>query len=150
MRKNVKKIIMVVGLVFFVSSMFALAASRHTQEEAPVRFTKTVIEGQTLTKTISCYDPDGDPVTIEVVDLPNGAEVSQQIDAPEGYTDPDLPPVPDDAPNTKWYTRTLTWTPSFAQSGTHTIYIHATDSHGDDDWVKYEITVTDVNRPPVL
>ena len=144
------KIILAVGMVFLMSSMLVFAASRHTKDQAPTRYTATIAEGQTLTKTISCYDPDGDPVVMDVEDLPTGASVSAQVDADAAYTDPDLPAVPADAPNAKWYTRTLTWTPTFEQAGTYTIYVHATDDKGDDDWVKYEITVTNTNRPPVL
>jgi len=145
------KTTILIGLVFLMTAISAVyAVSRHTREQAPVRHTATIAEGQTLTKTISCYDPDGDPVTLTTEDLPTGAVVAAQITQPSGYTDPDLPPVPADAPNAKWYTRELTWTPNYQQAGTYTIYIHATDDKGDDDWVKYEITVTNSNRPPVL
>ena len=130
------------------STIFAV--SRHTREDAPVRFVTTIAEGETLSKIISCYDPDGDPTVLTVEDLPAGAAVGDQITQPSDYTDPDLPPVSADAPNAIWYTRELSWTPNYQQSGNYTIYIHAVDNNGDDDWVKYEITVTNSNRPPVL
>jgi hypothetical protein len=145
-----KKIILLIGLILVMSLSVAFAASRHTKETAIVRHEVTITEGQTFGKTISCYDPDGDTVTITVEDLPAGAVVAAQVTQPEGYTDPDLPAVPADAPNAKWYTRVLTWTPTYQQSGTYTIFIHAVDASGDDDWVKYVITVTNTNRPPVL
>ncbi len=147
MKKGSKKLLLIVLAVFAMSSVFVFAVSRHTRIEAPVRFAVTVAEGTTLVKTISCYDPDGDDVNIVVEDLPTGATVSTQIEPTPGYTDPDLPAAPTGA---KWFTRELTWTPSFSQAGDYTIYIHATDTPGDDDWVKYEITVTNTNRPPVL
>jgi hypothetical protein len=133
-----------------IGSMMVYAESRHTQQSAPVRYSVTLAEGQALSKTISCYDPDGDDVTIEVVGAPTGMAVSPQAAAPAGYSDPDLPPVPSDAPSAKWFTRTITWTPTYQQAGSYTVYVHATDTNGDDDWVKYEITVTNTNRPPVL
>lgn len=146
-----KKMILLSILIVALSLGTALfGVSRHTRTEAPVRFAVTIAEGEALTKTISCYDPDGDPVTITVEDLPAGASVAPQVTQPSGYSDPNLPAAPPDAPNAVWYTRELTWTPDAEQAGVATIYIHAVDDSGDDDWVKYEITVTNVNRPPVL
>lgn len=146
-----KKTFLLIGLVILMTTVTAVfAASRHTREQAPVRLAVSIAEGQTWTKTISSYDPDGDPLTLTVEDLPTGATVATQVTQPAGYTDPDLPPVPADAPNAVWYTRDVSWTPSYQQAGTYTMFIHAVDSNGDDDWVKYEITVTNTNRPPVL
>lgn len=150
MKKSRWFVVLMMLFIFALGSLGVYAASRHTQDNAPVRFTATIAEGQALTKTISCYDPDGDTVTIEVVGAPTGMSIAAQVAQPDGYTDPDLPPVPADAPNAKWYTREMTWTPNFQQAGSYTVYIHATDANGDDDWVKYEITVTNTNRPPVL
>jgi len=144
-----KKILLIMMAVL-ISAGLVFAASRHTQQTAPVRYQVTIAEGQAMTKTISCYDPDGDAVTIEVVDAPAGMNIAAQVTQPSGYVDPDLPPVPADAPNAVWYTREMTWTPDYQQAGSYTVYIHATDANGDDDWVKYEITVTNTNRPPVL
>jgi hypothetical protein len=145
-----KKILLVVGLILLMSLTTVFAASRHTKEEAPVRLAVTIAEGQTWTKTISSYDPDGDTLALTVEDLPTGATLAAQVTQPTGYTDPALPPVPADAPNAVWYTRDVSWTPNYQQSGTYTMFIHAVDSNGDDDWVKYVITVTNTNRPPVL
>ena len=152
MNKKRLKTILLIGLVMILSAASATiyAVARHTQENAPVRLAVTIAEGEQFTKTISCYDPDGDVVTLTAEDLPAGASVSAQVEQPDGYTDPDLPPVPADAPNAKWYTRDLAWTPSYQQAGVYIIYIHAIDDQGDEDWVKYEITVTNSNRPPVL
>ena len=143
-----KKMKILLFIMFFaMSSVFVFAVSTHTKANAPTRFTVTISEGETVTKTISCYDPDGDNVTIVLEDLPIGANLSPQVEAAAGYSDPDLPPAPI---GSKWFTRELTWTPTFTQSGTYTIYIHATDTPGDEDWVKYVIIVTNTNRPPVL
>lgn len=147
MKKSTKKLLFVMMIVFAMSSVLVFAASRHTRADAPVRFTATIAEGETLTKTISCYDPDGDDVTMVVEDLPNGAVAAAQVEAAVDYVDTDLPAAP---VGSKWFTRELTWTPNYSQAGTYTIYVHATDTPGDDDWVKYEITVTNTNRPPVL
>ena len=149
--KQKKTLMLIVGLVMMMTVASAIfAVSRHTREQAPVRYAVTLAEGETLTKTISCYDPDGDMVTLTVEDLPTGATVAAQETQEAGYSDPELPPVPADAPNAVWYTRNLSWTPNYQQAGTYTVYIHAVDDKGDDDWVKYEITVTNTNRPPVL
>ena len=151
MKKMQKKTFLLIGLVILMSTVTAVfAASRHTKDQAPVRLAVSIAEGQAWTKTISSYDPDGDPLTLTVEDLPTGATVATQVTQPAGYTDPDLPPVPADAPNAVWYTRDLSWTPNYQQSGNYTVYIHVVDDKGDDDWVKYEITVTNQNRPPVL
>lgn len=145
MKRRKWLIALLVIMLLSTASIFAI--SRNTRVNAPVRFTVTIEEGETLTKTISCYDPDGDPVTITIEDLPSGAIVGPQVTQPEGYTDPDLAPSPEEA---VWYTRELTWTPNNDQAGSYTIYIHAVDDSQDEDWVKYEIVVTNVNRPPVL
>jgi len=151
MKKMTKKTFLLIGLVILMTTVSAVfAASRHTRDEAPVRLAATIAEGQTWTKTISSYDPDGDTLSLTVEDLPTGATVAAQVTQAAGYTDPDLPPVPADAPNAVWYTRDISWTPNHQQAGTYTIFIHAVDSMGDDDYVKYEITVTNTNRPPVL
>ena len=147
MKKNWKNLLLVSIMIFAMSSVLVVAASRHIKSAAPTRFSATIAEGESFSKTISCYDPDGDDVTISVEDLPDGAVASNQAVAPEGYSDIDLAPAPK---GSKWFTRELVWTPGFNQAGTYTIYIHATDSSGDDDWVKYIVTVTNSNRPPVL
>ncbi len=147
MKKKTTLILSIILAVIVSPVIFGV--SRHTKDNAPVRFSTTITEGETLKKTISCYDPDGDPVTITLEGLPSGATVGPLSEAPIDYVDPDLPP-PTDAPNVKWYTRELIWTPNFEQAGTYTIYVHAIDDSEDDDWVKYEITVTNTNRPPVL
>ena len=145
------RIFILTGLICLMTLASAIfAVSRHSKEDAPVRFSITIAEGETLLKTISCYDPDGDPVVLTTEDLPTGAIGGDQVTQPPEYADPDLPSVPIDAPNAVWYTRDLSWTPNYQQSGSHTIYIHAVDSNGDDDWVVYEIIVTNSNRPPVL
>lgn len=148
MSKRTKFAYYIVFVLAFCS-VIGYAASRHTRSNAPTRFSATIVEGETLTKTISCYDPDGDPVTMTVEDLPLGAEVAAQVTQAGDYVDPDLPVVPD-APDAVWYTREFSWTPTFEQAGTYVFYIHAVDDQGDDDWVKYTITVTNTNRPPVL
>lgn len=149
MKKTILSILL--GLIVIIGTAgIVYGVSRHTKDQAPVRKTITIAEGATLTETITCYDPDGDVVTLTVEDLPLGATVSVQVTQPQGFNDPNLPPVPADAPNVKWYTRELSWTPNWQQAGNYTIYIHAVDSYGDDDWVKYEIIVTNSNRPPVL
>jgi hypothetical protein len=145
-----KRIFLLAVLALFAAIASALAVSRHTRDQAPVRFAVTIGEGDTLTKTISCYDSDGDAVTLTVEDLPTGAIVGAQQLAPGGYVDPDLPPITSDAIGVKWYIRSLSWTPNYQQAGSYTIYIHAVDDKGDDDWVKYQIIVTNKNRPPVL
>lgn len=145
-----KKTMFIAIFVVLMCAFTVFGISRHTKTNAPTRFSIVINEGEILTKTISCYDPDGDSVSITVEDLPTGATVGPQVSQPGTYSDPDLPPVPADAPNAKWFTRDLTWTPNYQQAGIYTIYINAKDPSGDEDWVKYVITVNNTNRPPVL
>ncbi|MDW7710102.1 MAG: Ig-like domain-containing protein [Deferrisomatales bacterium] len=83
---------------------------------------KTVAEGQLLSFTVSATDPDGDPVTITTSALPTGATF-------DGTT--------------------FSWTPGFTQAGSYPVTFTAT-AGGLTDSETITITVTDVDRPPVL
>jgi hypothetical protein len=131
-------------LILMLGSAMVFA---HTRDDAPVKLSLTVEEGSSINQIISCYDPDGDPVTIVGEDIPAGANISAAIERTDGFTDPNLPPPP---PEAKWYTSTLTWTPDYSQDGNYTIYVKANDDKGGEDWARIEITVTNKNRPPVL
>jgi hypothetical protein len=149
--KKTKLFIIFMIAVVIASSAFVFAASRHTRDAAISRWNITIAEGQSLTKQVACYDPDGDSPIVMAEDplapIPTGSTLAAVVAQPAGYTDAELPAAPAEA---KWYTREFKWTPSYSQAGTYTFYIKATDPTGDDDWAKYTITVTNVNRPPVL
>jgi protocatechuate 3,4-dioxygenase beta subunit len=86
---------------------------------------KTVKEGQSLTFTVSATDPDSDPLTYSASNLPAGATFNPAK-------------------------KTFTWTPGFSQAGTYP-NVHFQVSDGVlTDAGDITITVTNVNRPPVL
>ena len=90
---------------------------------------KTVAEGATLSFTISATDADvGDTLTYSASNLPSGA----------GFD-----PV----------TRTFSWTPGYTQAGTYNNVRFTVTDNGSPQMNDYEditITVTNVNRAPVL
>ena len=137
--------------VVIASSAFVFAASRHDRAAAVSRWNITVAEGQALTKLISCYDPDGDfPITMAedpLAPIPSGSTLGAIVAQPSTYTDAELGAAP---AGSRWYTREFKWTPGYQDAGVHTFYINAKDPSLDEDWAKYTITVTNVNRPPVL
>jgi len=140
------------AIVILAIGSALFAASRHTKDTAVARWNITLAEGQTLTKEILCYDPDGDANITMTLDgtLPAGATLGAVVAQPAGFTDPGQAELPVAETGSKWYTRSFTWTPGYTQAGTYTFYINAKDPTLDEDWAKYTITVTNVNRPPVL
>ncbi len=85
---------------------------------------KNVAEGGLLQFTVSAIDPDGDTLIYAASDIPSGA----------GF-DP--------------LSRAFSWTPSYSQSGSYTVNFTVTDGELTD-FEEITITVTDVNRAPVL
>jgi len=101
-----------------------LSLSYHPPVLDPVG-NKSVNEGELLQFAISATDADGDSLTYSASNLPTGAS----FDAG---------------------TRTFSWTPSFDQAGTYSD-IHFEVSDGElTDSENITITVSNVNRPPVL
>jgi hypothetical protein len=149
--KKIKLFAILIIAVVIASSAFVFAASRHDKTTAVARWNITIAEGQSLTKLVSCYDPDGDtPITMvedPLAPIPTGATLGAVVAQPSTYVDAELGAAPT---GSTWFTREFKWTPTYTQAGTYTFYLHATDPTGDDDWAKYTITVTNVNRPPVL
>ncbi len=87
---------------------------------------QTVNEGVLLTVTPTAGDPDGDILTFSGSSLPTGATVNAS-------------------------TGVLTWTPDFTQSGVYTnVTITATDPGLLSASRSFQITVNNVNRPPVI
>ena len=83
-------------------------------------------EGALLTFALSATDPDGDEVTYSGNNLPAGASVD---------------------PNSGVFT----WTPGFEQAGTYSsVGLFATDSFGLSTGCYITITISNVNRAPVL
>jgi len=85
---------------------------------------KSVDENAALTFTVNATDPDSEPVTYLAQDLPSGATLDSQ-------------------------TGDFAWTPSYTQAGSYQVRFIAHDDNSYDS-EKITITVTNVNRPPVL
>jgi hypothetical protein len=87
---------------------------------------KTVAENALLTFTISATDADGDTLTYSATGLPTGATFTPA-------------------------TRTFSWTPTYAQSGSYPVTFTATDNGSPVQSASetITITVTNVNRAPV-
>ncbi len=86
---------------------------------------KSVNENAALTFTASASDTDGDPLTYSAIGLPSGAFLNSSTGA-------------------------FSWTPSYSQSGTHNVTFSVSDNNGGTDFEAITITVTNVNRAPVL
>jgi len=86
---------------------------------------KTVAENATLTFTLSATDADGDTLTYSVNTLPSNATLDSSGGA-------------------------FSWTPSYSQSGTYSLTFSVSDGHGGIASRSCTITVTNVNRAPVL
>jgi len=87
---------------------------------------KTVLEGATVSFTLSASDADGDSLTYSASNLPVGAGLNSA-------------------------TGLFTWTPAMNQSGSYSITFSVSDGNASDAKTA-TITVTDVavNNPPVL
>lgn len=85
---------------------------------------KGVDEGDTQYIPINATDPNGDSLVYSASNLPSGA-------------------IFDDA------SRMFTWSPSFDQAGVYNVTFSVSDGN-DNDSETILITVTDVNRPPIL
>jgi len=94
--------------------------------------TRTVVEGETVSFTLTASDPDSDAVTISAETLPVGSTLSPTVD------------------NAGTYTANFSWTPDFNSAGVVELWIIAEDTPGAQDWGKVTITVTNSNRPPIL
>ena len=80
-------------------------------------------ENALLQFTVTAADADNDALAYSASPLPQGASFQN---------------------------RQFNWTPSFQQSGSHQITFTVSDGNGGTDSESITITVTDVNRPPVL
>ncbi len=87
-----------------------------------------VAEGETLTVVITASDPDGDPIdSLTVANLPPGAWF---------------------LPDSGNVSGTLTWVPGFGSAGAYPVSFTAANTLAGADTTV--ITVTDVDRPPVV
>lgn len=143
------KIILLTLLIIGISSLSELVWGQitHTRKEAVLRQQVSVMEGNSIDITVNTYDPDGDTIMLTIEDLPIGATTTEGVLMPDGFYDPTLPPAPE---GSSWYQFVINWIPTYEQKGIYMIYVHAEDGKGGEDWAKIEITVTDVNRAPVL
>ncbi len=85
---------------------------------------RTVLENAALAIALTATDSDGDALTFSVADLPDGAGFNSSTGAFE-------------------------WTPGFTQSGIYNVTFSVSDGR-DADAETVRITVTNVNRAPVL
>ncbi len=122
--------------VTFVASDGSLADSETVQitvdnvNQAPVLTTigaKSVNEGQLLSFAISATDPDGDTLTLSIVNKPTGAIF---VDSGNGAG-------------------SLVWTPTFNQANVYNVTFRTSDGSLTDSEA-ITITVNNVNQPPVL
>lgn len=84
----------------------------------------TIAENQALSFTYLATDPEAGPVTFTSAGLPSGATLSSA--------------------------GVLAWTPSYTQAGIYNFKVFVTDNALLKDSIAQKITVTDVNRKPVL
>jgi phage-related protein len=87
---------------------------------------QTVLEGQTLTFTVSAIDPDND-IAYFGVDTPLGASVT-----------------------VFGTSLTFQWTPTYTQAGSYVAKFSVTDSTDLSDYLNVSITVINANRSPVF
>ena len=141
----------IIAVLLIISSII-IAQTRRTKDEEFIQAVMNIEETQTLVRMIRVCDPDGDPVSIVIEGLPEGATLSEVYPL-------EVIPEPNDDPNcvecftmttTKWYGVDLTWTPTYEQSGEYKLYVHAVDDNEGEDWVVYIINVINKNRPPIL
>ena len=85
---------------------------------------KSVDENVALTFTVNATDPNSEPITYLVQSLPSGATLDSQ-------------------------TGDFSWTPSYTQAGSYQVRFIASDDNSNDSET-ITITVSNVNRPPVL
>jgi len=85
---------------------------------------KSVDENAALTFTVNATDPDSEPITYLAQGLPSGATLDPQ-------------------------TGDFDWTPSYTQAGSYQVRFIASDDNSHDSET-ITITVSNVNRPPVL
>ncbi|MEE4253419.1 MAG: putative Ig domain-containing protein [Desulfuromusa sp.] len=85
---------------------------------------KTVLEGATLTFTLSATDADGDSLTYAVNNLPDGAGFNNSTGA-------------------------FSWSPEFDQSQIYAVTFSVSDG-SDTDTETINITVSDINQAPIL
>ncbi|MFH1414320.1 MAG: PKD domain-containing protein, partial [Candidatus Omnitrophota bacterium] len=86
---------------------------------------KSVNENESLGFTISATDADGHSLTYSASGLPAGAALGSSTGA-------------------------FFWTPTYAQSGEHSVTFSVSDGNGGTDSEVVTITVSNVNRAPVL
>jgi PKD repeat protein len=85
---------------------------------------QTVVEGETLSGTITADDPDGDALTFTLEGLPAGASFVDQV---------------------------FTWTPAVGQAGAYVLTATVSDGALEDaEDVTVTVTAAPVNQPPVL
>jgi hypothetical protein len=91
---------------------------------------RTIIEGETLSITLTGRDPDGDSLSYSASGLPAGAAFS----------------------NNGSGSKTFSWTPEFTQAGTYSITFFVSDggARALSDQETIRITVGESNRPPSL
>lgn len=86
---------------------------------------KTVNEGELLSFIVSASDPDHNPLTYSVIDAPSGASFNNS-------------------------TGEFSWTPTYIQAGSYNLTFNVSDGNVGTASETIAITVSNVNRAPVL
>lgn len=150
-----KRIFLTLLLLSLITTSFA--GTRRTREEEYLKGSFTIEEGMSFSRNFRACDVDGDPLVIEIDDLPSGATLSDAIpliwepdpNVCNNETDPNYCMTCfTSSVNTSWYFSTFNWTPDYTQSGLHQLHLHVMDDQGGDDWVMYELNITNVDRGP--
>ncbi|MGE5308017.1 MAG: putative Ig domain-containing protein [Deltaproteobacteria bacterium] len=105
---------------------FEYVSSSSGSNHAPVFLSagnKTVAEASTLTFTLSASDADGDTLTYSGSGMPTGATLTGA---------------------------SFAWTPAYTQAGSYPVVFTVSDGRGGTNTQTVTITVSNVDRPPVL
>jgi PKD repeat protein len=108
--------------VVFENVVIMVLNTNRAPELAPIG-NKLIQEGITLTFPVTATDPDGDTLEYAAQGLPLGAT---------------------------FVNRQFQWTPGYDQTGVYTVNFTVTDSGGMGDSERINITVSNINRPPVM
>ena len=84
---------------------------------------QVVMEGETITITLSAVDPDNDDLTYSLLDLPLGAVLQDSV---------------------------FSWTPEFDRAGDYNLSFSIADGKGGEASATVAVVVRDINRPPIF
>ncbi len=82
-----------------------------------------VMEGETITITLSAVDPDNDELTYSLLNIPPGAVLTDSV---------------------------FSWTPAFDRAGDYSLSFSVADGKGGEASTTVAVVVRDINRPPIF